>query len=699
MMIFKDKVKGIIETISNDTQNVPLPKIKEELDDLWVTSFTKALKTWNYENIPAEEIEKIRNSTYTPMIQANLRAVEEEYNKKVTEYTEAFKQSYNEFNDIQSLSIFIDTYLQNAHDFFSWDLYIYHPEDALSDSSKFTNKLIENLKSIFAESQNDILIDFNSIYTKAFIIDQEILIYDILTYLSQGYDEQLQSIKKTISLIQYKITELLNEKITYFPILLKKYEFKNLEDKIMELWIDEYRKSFRIQEQEFVVFVEEVIDKIIRNEIRVFDGIYCSEECKNALFIIILATVPEKFISPRPLIELFYGLLVNFELTFDNIELRSKEHINQGIDSFLRVSNMQCRHFCIVSLIMVFSGLYVTAETGTYALEYLSFSRAWLKNIIFSLFFKGNIENPFYKNLQWNFVLIAEQILMEKIAHIENTLMYQGDRLEDPNQEKSLIRKTFIELKSAFNYYFTNEIQRFEFQRINEKRSLSLTLVVSGWLSQEDNEKIGWKDLNFRNYQGEVLALKWDSSSVIKLVRSSIEKASILIGIASCLSLNNMLAAGLIMKNPFNVSSEKAQRTGKILAEVLSSEEYYSKKPIALIGFSLGCKVIFSCLEELAKGNTKVSDVILMGGAAENDPKRWEVARKAVAGRLVNIYSKNDWTLSILYYMATFKKAVGNEKIMVSDIENYDVSDFIDGHMEYRKYLSPILDRIGYSNR
>lgn len=698
-MIFKSKVKGIIQDISNDLQNISLPKIKSELSDLWVASFSKAIENWKYQNIPEEDIEKIRNTTFIPMIQANFRAVEEEFNIKVTEYTENFEQSCEKFEDIQTLSAFIDTFFEKAHEFFSWDLYINDPDDALSDSSKFTNRLISNFRAIFAKSQNNLLIDFNRIYTKAFNIDQEIIMHHVLTHLSQGYDEQLQHIKEFISSIQYKITEELNEQITYFPRLMKQYEFKSFEDKVMALWIEEYRKSFRIQEQEFVIFVEEVTDQILRNEIKVFDGIYCTDECKNDLFTIILATVPEKFTNPRPLIELFCRLLCSFEIDLDDIELRSKDHVNQAIDNFLRISNMQCRHFCIVSLIVAFSGLYITAETGTFALEYPSFNRVWLKNIVFSLFFKGNIENPFFKNLQWNFVLMTEQILMEKISHIEDSLMYQGDRLESPVQEKKIIKKAFIEIKSVFNYYFTNEIQKFEFQKINNKRSLSLTLVISGWLSQEDDEKIGWKDLNFRNYQGEVLALKWDSSSVIKLVRSGIERASVLVGIASFLSLNNMIAAGLIMKNPFNVSSEKAQRTGKMLAEVLSSEEYYSKKPIVLIGFSLGCKVIFSCLEELAKGNTKVSDVILMGGAAENDPKRWEIARKVVAGRLVNIYSKNDWALSIFYYMATFNKAIGNEKIIVSGIENYDVSDFIDGHMEYRKYLSPILDRIGYSNR
>ena len=47
-----------------------------------------------------------------------------------------------------------------------------------------------------------------------------------------------------------------------------------------------------------------------------------------------------------------------------------------------------------------------------------------------------------------------------------------------------------------------------------------------------------------------------------------------------------------------------------------------SQKTISLIGFSLGARVIFSCLKELVSKNFTVHDVFLLGGAAPKTPKK-----------------------------------------------------------------------------
>ena len=39
-------------------------------------------------------------------------------------------------------------------------------------------------------------------------------------------------------------------------------------------------------------------------------------------------------------------------------------------------------------------------------------------------------------------------------------------------------------------------------------------------------------------------------------------------------------------------------------------------------------------------------------------PEKWALARDAVAGRLVNAYSKNDWTLGVLYRYQRFTSTV-----------------------------------------
>lgn len=65
-------------------------------------------------------------------------------------------------------------------------------------------------------------------------------------------------------------------------------------------------------------------------------------------------------------------------------------------------------------------------------------------------------------------------------------------------------------------------------------------------------------------------------------------------------------AAGAI-DNPWHVCTQRATEAGKQMAEVLLAREQ-GNRPVTLIGFSLGSRVIFSCLEEMAKrkGNYRV---------------------------------------------------------------------------------------------
>lgn len=65
-----------------------------------------------------------------------------------------------------------------------------------------------------------------------------------------------------------------------------------------------------------------------------------------------------------------------------------------------------------------------------------------------------------------------------------------------------------------------------------------------------------------------------------------------------------LIAASSMIDNPWHVCTRRASEAGKQLAEVLLSREQ-GNRPVTLIGFSLGARVIFSCLEELAKRKGK----------------------------------------------------------------------------------------------
>jgi pimeloyl-ACP methyl ester carboxylesterase len=101
-----------------------------------------------------------------------------------------------------------------------------------------------------------------------------------------------------------------------------------------------------------------------------------------------------------------------------------------------------------------------------------------------------------------------------------------------------------------------------------------------------------------------------------------------------------------LIDNPWVVSQARADMAGLILADSLIDRNL-GTRPITLVGFSLGARVIFSCLKELAARGAfgLVQNVYMFGTpvVAKNDD--YIKARAIVPGRFVNGYATNDWIL------------------------------------------------------
>lgn len=124
-------------------------------------------------------------------------------------------------------------------------------------------------------------------------------------------------------------------------------------------------------------------------------------------------------------------------------------------------------------------------------------------------------------------------------------------------------------------------------------------------------------------------------------------------------------------------------------------------RPISLIGFSLGARVIFYALLELAKHKALgiVQDVFLLGATVTAPTKAWLEARGVVAGRFVNGFARNDWVLNYLFRATTggLNTVAGLRPVEnIPGLENVDVTDKIAGHMSYRAYMPVILDQLGF---
>ena len=157
---------------------------------------------------------------------------------------------------------------------------------------------------------------------------------------------------------------------------------------------------------------------------------------------------------------------------------------------------------------------------------------------------------------------------------------------------------------------------------------------------------------------------------------------------------------GYLIDNPWSNALDRAKAAGGVLAEVLI-QRHLGVRPITLIGFSLGARVIFYALLELAKRKAfgVVQDVFILGATLTASKSNWLSARSVVSGRFVNAYARNDWVLNYLFRATSggLQNIAGLRPVNdVPGLENVDVTDKIAGHMSYRAFMPLILDQLGF---
>lgn len=217
---------------------------------------------------------------------------------------------------------------------------------------------------------------------------------------------------------------------------------------------------------------------------------------------------------------------------------------------------------------------------------------------------------------------------------------------------------------------------------------------------------------------GDHYALHWepemlqDLGSAFKIfatevVAFSIQQAlahtimgALLAGLAWPLALTKL---GYLVDNPWHNGLDRARLAGLILADSLMNRNL-GARPVTLVGYSLGARVIFYCLLELARVNAHglVDNVALFGTPVSASQSQWEACISVVAGRFVNGYSKNDWLLGFLFRASTaglsnvaglrpLKSTGDKERVL-----NIDCTDILKGHLSYRTCMPKLLKRAGF---
>lgn len=121
---------------------------------------------------------------------------------------------------------------------------------------------------------------------------------------------------------------------------------------------------------------------------------------------------------------------------------------------------------------------------------------------------------------------------------------------------------------------------------------------------------------------------------------------------------------------------------GKYLADILLSRQQ-GQRPVSLIGFSLGARVIFFCLEEMVSRKDSegiIENVVLLGAPVSASTDRWAKILPIISGKIINGYCRDDWLLKFMYRTSTATMRIaGLQAIPVENkkLENKDLTHLV----------------------
>ncbi|XP_068097850.1 transmembrane and coiled-coil domain-containing protein 4 [Hyperolius riggenbachi] len=261
-------------------------------------------------------------------------------------------------------------------------------------------------------------------------------------------------------------------------------------------------------------------------------------------------------------------------------------------------------------------------------------------------------------------------------------------------------------------------IEEFEFLPLTGGSHLHICIAITGWLSTGKYGSFAapWHSLL---HSTEQYCLAWESKYLMELgnamdailnglaniVAQEALKYTILSGIVTALTWPaSLLTVASVIDNPWGVCLSRSAEVGKHLAHILLSRQQ-GQRPVTLIGFSLGARVIYFCLQELAQeagSEGIIQDVVLLGAPVEGDAKRWKPLTRVVAGRIVNGYCRGDWLLSFVYRSSSVKLNVaGLQPVGLDDrrMVNVDLSSVVNGHLDYMKQMDTLLKAVGIKTK
>ncbi|RYP52076.1 hypothetical protein DL769_010726 [Monosporascus sp. CRB-8-3] len=248
-----------------------------------------------------------------------------------------------------------------------------------------------------------------------------------------------------------------------------------------------------------------------------------------------------------------------------------------------------------------------------------------------------------------------------------------------------------------------------------EARRLRVTIGINGWLTSEGDVTKPWRCLGD---ESEVFALRYEMRSLLALgagleslvtsyawsaIRAEILRRTVLATLWAALWPVHLVSMASNLDNPFSLARNRSEKAGRVLADALINK-VQGERPVTLIGYSLGARVIYACLRALAEKRAfgLVDTVVLIGAPVPSNPAHWQLMRTVVAGKMFNVYSSNDLILAFLYRATSAQlgiaglSAISNNGDGIEGVENLDLSEEVQGHLRYPGLVAKILTRCGF---
>lgn len=162
-----------------------------------------------------------------------------------------------------------------------------------------------------------------------------------------------------------------------------------------------------------------------------------------------------------------------------------------------------------------------------------------------------------------------------------------------------------------------------------------------------------------------------------------------------------LLKISKIIDIPWSIGMVRADKAGLVLADTIQ-RKIHGSRPVTLIGYSLAARVIYTCLMALAERRQfgLIDSVVMIGAPAPSETRVWLTLRSVVAGRLVNVYSENDYMLGFMMRTSNTQFGVSGLQPITGTlgVENYDASAMVSGHLRYQFLVGTVLKDLAWED-